>query len=84
MSDWNLVEKLHGAGGMVKGNNLLFRWQDGRPISTRPGNDWVRFDCTYMSFEESKNDCDDVLGHRQVRPSVAVRTSVGLPCSGSS
>ena len=42
MSDWGLIDKIHEAGGVVKKDQYVFRWSDGREITSRPGKDWVR------------------------------------------
>lgn len=42
MSDWGLIDKIQEAGGVVKRDQYVFRWSDGRQISERPGKDWVQ------------------------------------------
>lgn len=42
MSDWNLLDKLYTAGCSVRGETHTLRWQDGKKITTRPGEDWAR------------------------------------------
>ena len=41
MSDWGLLDKLFLAGGSFRDNTYTLRWQDGKPITTRPGVDWA-------------------------------------------
>lgn len=43
MSHWGLMNKLYAAGAVVKEDIGVFRWSDGKLLTTRPGKIWVSY-----------------------------------------